>query len=125
MDLQHTMSQQTAESTEPRSAAAKLFDLRVLIGGLFTFYGVVLIIAGILANAAEIQKASGININLWMGIGMLIVGLLFLLWWRLKPLRLPVEPAHDAEPGTLPTTETVPGKDRNALGGEYGGYSGG
>ncbi len=97
--MQHAMGQPDAETSTPQSAAAKLFDLRVLIGSLFTLYGVVLIVAGVFANAAEIQKASGININLWMGIGMLIVGLLFLLWWRLKPLRLPVDPAHDAEPG--------------------------
>src|SRR5262245_30478680 len=90
------MSQQTTEPSTPQSAAAKLFDLRVLIGGLFTFYGVVLIIAGFFASAAEIQKASGININLWMGIGMLIVGLLFLLWWRLQPQRSPVDQATDA-----------------------------
>jgi hypothetical protein len=93
------MSQPTGQTSTPHSAAAKLFDLRVLIGGLFTLYGVVLIFAGIFASAAEIQKASGIDINLWMGIGMLILGLLFLLWWRTKPLRLPVDPAHDAEPG--------------------------
>jgi xanthine/uracil/vitamin C permease (AzgA family) len=94
------MNQQADQPNIPRSAAAKLFDLRVLIGSLFTFYGVVLIFAGIFASTAEIQKASGININLWLGIGMLIVGLLFLLWWRLKPLRLPVDSAHDVEPGT-------------------------
>jgi hypothetical protein len=27
--------------------------------------------------------------------GMLIVGLLFLLWWRLRPLPPPVDPARD------------------------------
>ena len=97
------MSQQTVQPDTPKSAAAKLFDLRVLIGGLFTLYGVVLIIAGIFASAAEIQKASGININLWMGIAMLIVGLLFLLWWRLNPLRRPVDPAHDVEPSARDT----------------------
>jgi hypothetical protein len=94
------MNQQTGQPSAPRSAAAKLFDLRVLIGGLFTFYGVVLIIAGIFASAAEMQKASGININLWMGIGMLIIGLLFLLWWRLNPLQPPVLPEPDIEPDT-------------------------
>jgi len=98
--MQHAMDQHAAEPSTPQSAAAKLFDLRVLIGGLFTLYGVVLIIAGIFASPAEIQKAAGININLWMGIGMLIVGLLFLLWWRLNPLHPPVDPAHDAEPVT-------------------------
>ena len=30
----------------PQSAAAKLFDLRVLIGGLFLVYGVMLTVAG-------------------------------------------------------------------------------
>ena len=41
------MSQQTAPPKPLPSAAAKLFDLRILIGGLFSLYGVVLIIAGI------------------------------------------------------------------------------
>jgi hypothetical protein len=99
MSQQHAVNQPADESDTPQSAASKLFDLRVMIGGLFTFYGVVLIFAGIFASAAEIQKASGININLWMGIGMLIVGLLFLLWWRLNPLRPPVDTAPDVEPG--------------------------
>ncbi len=107
------MKQQTAESAPLKSAAARLFDLRVMIGGLFTFYGVVLIIAGIFATAAEIQKASGININLWMGIGMLILGLLFLLWWRLQPVQRPA--ASDAEPGTQDTIRTVPDKGTNAI----------
>src|SRR5437763_3148009 len=98
---EHIMSKQADPSSAPKSAAAELFDLRVLIGCLFAFYGVVLTIAGIFASAAEIQKASGININLWMGIGMLIVGLLFLLWWRVNPLRHPVDPAHDVEPSAL------------------------
>ncbi len=90
------MSQQTTQPAEPKSAAAKLFDIRILIGALFTLYGVVLIAAGIFASAAERQKAAGININLWMGIGMLVVGLLFLLWWRLQPLR----PAADTAGGS-------------------------
>jgi hypothetical protein len=110
MSEQHIMSKQADPSSAPKSAAAKLFDLRVLIGGLFAFYGVVLIIAGIFASTAEIQKASGININLWMGIGMLIVGLLFLLWWRLNPLQHPVDPAHDVEPSAQHTAETPPDK---------------
>ncbi len=102
------MKQQAAQPDVLKSAAAKLFDLRLMIGALFTFYGVVLIFAGIFVTAAEIRKASGININLWMGIGMLVLGLLFLLWWRLNPL-IPAEPAEsvrdaDAQdtPGIVP-----------------------
>jgi xanthine/uracil/vitamin C permease (AzgA family) len=114
MSQQHIMSKPADQSSAPKSAAAKLFDLRVMIGGLFTLYGVVLILAGIFASAAEIQKASGIDINLWMGIGMLIVGLLFLLWWRLHPLQQAVDAAHDVEPAAEYTeTETAAGKGRN------------
>jgi hypothetical protein len=74
------------ESKTPVSAASKLFDLRVLIGGLFTLYGLVLTILGLLASKAALAKADGININLWMGLGMLLLGVFFLLWWRLRPL---------------------------------------
>ena len=70
-----------------QSAAAKLFDLRIMIGALFTFYGVVLTIYGFFTSPAELAKAAGININLWLGLGMLVLGLLFLLWARLSPVR--------------------------------------
>jgi hypothetical protein len=73
--------------TEPRSAASKLFDIRVLIGGLFTLYGLLLTGYGFFTSSTELQKAAGININLWLGLGMLALGLLFLLWVRLSPLR--------------------------------------
>jgi predicted membrane channel-forming protein YqfA (hemolysin III family) len=76
----------------PRSAAARLFDIRLLIGGLFTLYGLMLGIAGLFTSSADRHKASGININLWLGIGMLVLGLLFLLWRQLNPLRIEPEP---------------------------------
>ena len=76
----------------PQSAAAKLFDLRVLIGGLFLVYGVMLTVAGFFTSAKDLAKASQININLWMGLGMLIISAFFLTWWRLRPLR------HDEPP---------------------------
>jgi hypothetical protein len=69
------------------SAAWKLFDLRIMIGGLFTVYGVALIIYSFFTTPADLAKASGININLWLGIGMLILGVFFLLWARLSPVR--------------------------------------
>ena len=70
------------------SAASKLFDLRYLIGGLMALYGVVLVIVGIADSQQEIEKSAGIRINLWMGLGMLILGALFLLWARLRPLKI-------------------------------------
>src|SRR5581483_2574730 len=71
----------------PQSAAARLFDLRSMIGGLFVLYGIMLTVAGFSTSHKELAKASNININLWMGIGMLIVGLFFVAWWRLRPLQ--------------------------------------
>lgn len=86
----------------PKSAAAKLFDVRTLIGGLFTLYGVMLTIYGFFTSAEELAKAADININLWLGIGMLVLGLLFLLWVRVAPLD------HAAEPNPTDRRE-IPG----------------
>ncbi|CAL9486429.1 hypothetical protein [Streptomyces griseomycini] len=75
---------------ETKSAtAARLFDIRRIIGGLFVVYGVIVTIAGLVASDADIDKAEGVNINLWTGLGMLVLGLLFLLWLKLRPTAPP------------------------------------
>lgn len=83
------MSQHEAfEATDvPASAASKLFDIRTLIGGLFTLYGVMLTVYSFFTTEADLEKAAGININLWLGLGMLVLGLLFLLWVKVAPLQ--------------------------------------
>jgi len=78
------------------SAAARLFDVRRVIGGLFVVYGVIITLLGIFDNQSEIDKAQGVRINLWMGIGMLVLGLLFLLWLRLNPPAAPDVPAESS-----------------------------
>ncbi len=72
------------EELEKRSAAARLFDVRRVIGGLFVVYGVIVGLIGVFDSPAEIDKAEGVRINLWMGLAMLALGALFLLWqwWR-------------------------------------------
>lgn len=96
-------STQTPGSTgTPRSAASRLFDLRLLIGGLFTLYGVVLTIYSFFTTDAEIAKAAGIRINLWLGLGMLVLGLLFLLWARLKPVEVEPDDAATQQTGSRP-----------------------
>jgi hypothetical protein len=87
----------------PQSAAARLFDLRVLIGGLFLVYGVMLTVAGFFTSSKDLAKASHININLWMGIGMLIIGAFFTLWWQLRPLQREQPPADTTAPYTTGT----------------------
>lgn len=94
--MSQNSTQQAGE--QPRSAAARLFDIRLLIGGLFTLYGIMLIVAGIFVSDAARKKASGININLWLGIGMLVLGVLFLLWHRLNPLKIEPTDSQSTDP---------------------------
>jgi hypothetical protein len=78
--------------------AAQLFDIRRIIGGLFTLYGLILFVAGLVDGPAASKKAGGIDINVWTGLGMLVVGLLMLVWMRLNPLQ-PPEPSQDGDEG--------------------------
>jgi hypothetical protein len=69
---------------------AKLFDLRSFIGSLFVIIGILVTIPGLAAspatiNPATINKAAGVNVGLWVGLTMLVLGLLFLAWVMLKP----------------------------------------
>ncbi|GAA1677686.1 hypothetical protein [Fodinicola feengrottensis] len=75
-----------AEKDEQQAKPHRLFDLRYLIGALFTVYGVILVIVGALDGSAALSKAQGIRINLWLGISMLVLAGLFLLWAWLRPL---------------------------------------
>jgi len=92
-------------STE-RTRRAAAFDIRLVIALLMGVYGVVLTVLGIgFTTDAEITKSAGVNINLWAGLGMLVVAALFVLWTWLRPLRVPDpdephEPTDTAEPKT-------------------------
>jgi hypothetical protein len=79
----------TGESYEDELRAAKIanrFDIRRIIGGLFVLYAAILIVTGIVGTHAIKNKAAGINIDLWAGIAMLIVGLLMIAWALLRPV---------------------------------------
>ena len=80
------MTDHDTPSEDRVAQAANLFDLRRIIGGLFTALGVLLTVMGLFESDAEIDKAAGVNINLWAGLGMLVLGLLFLAWALLRPL---------------------------------------
>jgi hypothetical protein len=66
--------------------AANLFDLRRIIGGVFLVWGLLLVILGLTESDAEIEKAAGVNINLWAGLGMLALAAIFLVWAFTRPL---------------------------------------
>ena len=75
-----------AEEEARAARAANLFDVRRFIGGLFLIYGVILFVLGIGASDAEVEKAAGVNVNLWTGLAMLLVGALFIAWALWRPL---------------------------------------
>src|SRR5215210_3403332 len=75
-----------AEMEARQARAARLFDVRRLIGGLFVVYGVILVILGFGESDESIARSADINVNLWAGLGMLVLGLLFLAWAFLRPL---------------------------------------
>ena len=86
-------------SEKASSAAASLFDLRTVIAILFAFYGVVLTIMGfVTATPENTEKSGGLNLNLWTGIGMLVLAAIFVVWARAKPL------GADAPPRRRTTT---------------------
>jgi hypothetical protein len=79
VDTRPEGARESDEYEATHSAASKLFDLRYLIGGLFTVYGIMLTIYGFFTSAEERAKAADININLWLGIFMLLIGIFFLI----------------------------------------------
>ncbi|MFY1617391.1 hypothetical protein [Micromonospora sp. WMMD736] len=81
------------QAEQRRSAAARLFDIRRVIGGLFVAYGIIVTLIGIFDSRAEIDKAEGVRINLWAGLAMLAFGLVMLIWQWLRPAEAP--PANE------------------------------
>ncbi|MFF3289040.1 hypothetical protein [Streptomyces sp. NPDC003023] len=91
------LHREVSELERKSATAARLFDIRRIIGGLFTLYGVIVTAAGVFASDADLKKAEGVNINLWTGLGMLALGLFFLVWLKLRPTTPPPPPAQSAE----------------------------
>ncbi|OXM67790.1 hypothetical protein [Amycolatopsis vastitatis] len=88
-----------ATESQPRAHKAGAFDIRLIIALLIGVYGVILTIMGAaFTSDEEIAKAADVNINLWAGIGMLVVSALFILWAKLRPLVVPAEPEGDDTP---------------------------
>lgn len=72
-------------------------DIRNFIGTLLGLFGLILVIMGLVAfSPEEAAKTDGMNANLWAGLAMLVVGVLFVVWTKLDPIRMVV---RDNEPG--------------------------
>jgi hypothetical protein len=77
------MAEKSGNKTEKKTAGA--FDIRTVIGALLAVYGVILTLMGLFGDA-ETEKTGGVNANLWAGLVMLVVGVGFLVWARVKPV---------------------------------------
>jgi drug/metabolite transporter (DMT)-like permease len=73
-------------SGDEAARAANRLDIRRFIGLLLGIYGVILTVLGIGASDADIDKAAGINLNLWTGVALLVAAALFFTWALIRPL---------------------------------------
>ena len=88
-----------ADSDEQEIREAELanrFDIRRLIGAVFVVYGLILTALGVFGSSHVKNKAAGLNIDLWAGIGMLVFAALMIAWALLRP----VEPDPPERRGT-------------------------
>lgn len=83
----------TEAGTSGGAKTAGAFDVRVVIAALIGVFGIVLLIMGLVNSSdADLAKEGGVNANLWSGIVMVVVGLGFAAWARLRPIVVAAAP---------------------------------
>jgi len=55
-------------------------DLRLPIGLLFSLFGVILVVYGLVSDSGLYGRSLGINVNLWWGLVLLAFGLIMLFF---------------------------------------------
>ena len=86
------MTHSTDNTGNVEKKKAGLFDIRFIIAGLIGVYGVILVLLGLFnASDEELARGDGLNINLWAGLGMIVVSIAFGVWARIRPVVVPVE----------------------------------
>jgi hypothetical protein len=61
-------------------------DLRLPIGLMFTIFGALLSLYGLVSDRAIYTRSLGINVNLWWGLVLLAFGLV-MLWFAIRANR--------------------------------------
>jgi hypothetical protein len=85
-------------ASAPEKKAAGAFDVRNIIGALVGVYGVVLLVMGLIGPSKDdLAKTDGFNANLWVGLGMLLVGIGFIVWSRVRPIVVEVHHGEDQD----------------------------
>ena len=79
-----------------KKTVAGAFDVRNVIAALIGFYGVVLVIVGLVDHGGDaLKKTDGVNANLWAGIVMIAAAAAFALWSWLRPIVVEERAAED------------------------------
>ncbi len=81
---------------------ARMLDLRIYICALFLIFGATVTAMGISPDQAQIDRAAGVNINLWAGLAMLGLAIVMGVWAFLSPPELPGPDAEDPAMPDLP-----------------------
>lgn len=85
------------------SKTAGAFDVRYVVAALMGAYGLILTVLGLFVTSeAEMDKADGLNVNLWAGLGLLAFAAAFAAWARLRPLVVREVPDADREAAGKP-----------------------
>ena len=78
----------TTSTSRSRAHRAGIFDIRNIIGALLGVYGLIILLMGLFGDPEE-DKTGGVNANLWAGLALLLVGVAFLGWARLRLVAVP------------------------------------
>ena len=73
---------------EQRHHVAGAFDIRNVIGALLGIYGVIMVVTGLVSNEAP-AKTGQLHADLWAGIVLLVVAVVFVVWARVRPVAVP------------------------------------
>lgn len=80
----------------PRFSWLVLLDLRAWVAAMFFVFGMMLAGYGVFfADAEDLAKAKGTNLDLWTGVGMIVFAVSFAVWLLARPPEFEIVP--DAE----------------------------
>lgn len=73
-------------------------DIRLPIGAMFTLFGLLLIVYGVVGDKAMYRRSLGMNVNLGWGAVLLVFGILMLVLGRHRAKPAEPDEASDTEP---------------------------
>jgi hypothetical protein len=96
--MSSTQGATAADGSGGTPRRAGVFDIRVFIATLLGIYGLVLVAMGLFSTSdTDLDRADGINVNLWAGLAMVIAAAVLITWARLRPLVVPAQTGSDDE----------------------------